>query len=118
MLLAPNIFFCAKKIFARILRIRKRTPVDHIELEAGEVNQAKMSLIKFCQKGMIKELKQGAEKGTGRYRKLAPSVDKEGVWRVGSRLKNYVPFTLDRKLPALLPPEHRITSHHGTISQK
>ena len=98
------------KIFARIIRFCKRPPFDHIELGAAEVKEAKMNLIKFSQKGMVKELKEAAEEGKGRYRKLAPAVDEQGLWRVGSRLKHHVPFTLDRKLPVLLPPDHRITS--------
>ena len=63
----------------------------------------------FAQKDMVTELKEALKKGTGRYRKLAPMKDEDGVYRVGSRLKNHVPFTFDRKLPVLLPPDHRIT---------
>ncbi len=98
--------FC---VFARILRF-SNTPYDRSELKAGEVREAKVHLIKFAQKGMIKDLKEAAEEGKGRsYRKLAPMLDDKGVWRVGSRLKNHVPFTFDQKLPILLPHDHRIT---------
>ena len=96
-------------IFARVLRLSKRTPSEHIELDAEEMKQARTCLIKFSQKEMETELKDAAENGQGRYRKLAPTVDVDGVWRVGSRLKNYVPFTFDGKLPILLAPNHRIT---------
>ena len=58
---------------------------------------------------MIPELLLGKEKGVGRYRKLAPTCDADGVWRVGSRLKSFVPFTEDKKMPVLLPQEHRAT---------
>ena len=78
-------------------------------LTSEEVNCAKIDLVKFSQKGIVKELTEAAEEGKGRFRKLAPVVDQDGVWRVGSRLKNHVPFTLDGKLPAILPPDSRIT---------
>ena len=55
------------------------------------------------------ELALAADKGVGRFRKLAPICDEEGIWRVGSRIKNFVPFTVDNKMPIIIPPEHRIT---------
>ena len=97
------------RVFARILRLTKRTPSEHIELATEEIQHAKTYLIKFSQKEMVPELKDAAENGQGRYRKLAPTLDTNGVWRVGSRLKNYVPFTFNGKLPILLSPNHRIT---------
>ena len=118
------------RVFARILRFCKRSPFEHKELSASEVREAKVELIKFSQKSMSKELQKAADEGKGRYRKLAPVLDENGLWRVGSRLKNHVPFTFDRKLPVLLPPAHRITylmmedshrSHHsghdGTLNR-
>ena len=66
--------------------------------------------MKFAQQGIAEELKEAVESGRGRFRKLAPSVDEDGVYRVGSRLKNHVPFTEDNLMPVLLPPEHRITT--------
>ena len=33
--------------------------------------------------------------------KFAPVVDQESLWDVGSRLKNFVLFTFERKLPVL-----------------
>ena len=55
------------------------------------------------------ELSEAAEFGTGRFRKLAPTLDEEGVWRVGSRMKNRVPFTKDSKMPKILPTQHKVT---------
>ena len=98
------------RVWARIRRIVKVTPSDHIELEAGELKQAKIQLVKFAQQGIADELKDAVDNGKGRFRRLAPEVDGDGVYRVGSRLKNHVPFTLDHQLPVLLPPDHRITS--------
>ena len=99
------------RVLGRILRLckSKSTPSECQELGAAEVRKAKVSLITYSQSGMVKELEEAAEKGTRRYRKLAPVVDEEGIWRVGSRLKHHVPFTLDHKSPALLPTGHRLT---------
>ena len=66
-------------------------------------------LVKYVQKELVVELSLAAEQGVGRFRKLAPVCDGEGVWRVGSRLKNFVPFTSDNKMPAIVPPNHRMT---------
>ena len=55
------------------------------------------------------ELRESEEMGIGRYRKLAPMQDDDGVWRVGSRLRNSVPFTMDAKLPVIIPYNHKIT---------
>ena len=99
-------------------------------LTADELDRAKTTIIKYAQKDMIVELSLAAEKGTGRYRKLNPSCDNNGVWRIGARLKNHVPFTRDNKMPAILPPKHRLTllvmrdahqfshaGHDGTLSR-
>ena len=78
-------------------------------LSSVELQRAKTTIIKYAQRDMIVELSLAAQKGVGRYRKLAPLCDVDGVWRVGSRLKNFVPFTKDNKMPAILPPKHRVT---------
>jgi hypothetical protein len=61
-------------------------PSDHVELNAEEITAAKIWLIRFAQKGMETELKDAVENGQGRYRKLAPVADQDGIYRVGSRL--------------------------------
>ena len=84
-------------------------------LTSSELRRAKILLIKFAQRELVPELKQAATSGKGKFRKLAPIEDKGGVWRVGSRMR-VVPFTLDAKLPALLPTNHRVTllvMHHA-----
>ena len=98
----------AVRVLARMLRWRRKA-AGHFELDAGELYKAKLKLVVYAQKDMVEELKQAKMNGTGRYRKLAPEMDKDGTWRVGSRLKNFVPFTFDNKLPFILPPDHRIT---------
>ena len=43
------------------------------------------------------------------FKRLAPFKDAEGVWRVGWRVREFVPFTRDKKPPAILPKDHRFT---------
>ena len=98
------------RILARMSRLGTRTRNPQRELEASELHQAKIELIKSAQEGLEKELTLAVEKGQGRFRKLAPAKDDAGVWRVGARMQNHVPFTVDGKMPALLPPDHRLTT--------
>ena len=49
------------------------------------------------------------EKFQGRYKRLAPFQDDQKIWRVGLRLREYTPFTLDHKPPAFLPRNSRYT---------
>ena len=77
-------------------------------LDATEVHRAKMMLLKFAQQGLVPELQRAVDSGKGKFRKLAPQLDKGGIWRVGSRMR-VVPFTLDAQLPVLLPHDHRVT---------
>ena len=95
------------RVLAWMIRAPKLQPERSLELV--EVSAARKVLLKFVQKDLVEQLKQASESGTGRFRKLAPVEDEEGVWRVGSRLKNFVPFTFDAKLPAILPHDSRVT---------
>ena len=76
-------------------------------LSTDEMARARILLIKFAQRELIGDLEISAA-GKGRYAKLCPVLDADGIWRVGSRLR-VVPFTMDAKLPALLPPKHKVT---------
>ena len=76
-------------------------------LTADEVARSRAMLMKFAQRQLIGQLEH-AEKGKGRFSKLCPVVDEDGVWQVGSRMR-VVPFTLDAKLPVLLPNDHCVT---------
>ncbi len=78
-------------------------------LVAKELVHSKSLLLRYAQKDILEELVNAAENGKGSYRKLAPKIDDDGVWRVGSRMKNFVPFTFDSKLPVILPYHHKIT---------
>ena len=76
-------------------------------LRSEEIRAAKIFLIKYIQKDLEKEL-EGGGKG-GRFKKLSPTKDKMGLWKVGSRLQNFVQFTRDAKFPVIIPPTHRAT---------
>lgn len=97
------------RVVARLLRWYAKEEHESKILAVEEIRTAKNKLIKYVQKDLTMELKEASDKGKGRYRKLAPVLDKEGVWRVGSRLRHFVPFTFDNKLPAILPPDSRVT---------
>ena len=99
----------AVRILSWILRIRDAYYVRRIgPLVAEELAEARKLLIQFSQRELIGELEK-AEKGKGRFAKLCPVFDEvDRVYRVGSRMR-VVPFTVDAKLPVLLPPKHRIT---------
>ena len=78
-------------------------------LSRCELARSKRLLLKHAQNECAEELKNGFENGKGRFRKLAPLLGEDGVWRVGSRARKHVPFTFDHKPPVLLPPDHKIT---------
>ena len=92
----------------RVLAWILRLGVPSGPLTAQEVQRAKQLLLKYAQKEMIPDLKL-AVSGKGRYRRLAPEIDGDGLYRVGSRVRQHVPFTIDSKLPVLLPTSHIIT---------
>ena len=70
---------------------------------AGELKKARNYWIWRCQCVMSQELENG------KYKKLAPKQDADGVWRVGTRMSGHVPFTCDNAPPILLPNKHRFT---------
>ena len=80
-----------------------------IPLSAAELQNSKQVLIKYAQKEMQTELSLANKDGVGPYKKLAPEQDGNGLWRVGSRMKNHVPFTYDSRMPVIVPPKHRLT---------
>ena len=71
--------------------------------------------IRFVQVQIQKDLEISTDEDSskvkvlGRFRKLAPFLDSDEVWRVGKRVREYTPFTLDNKPPALLPQDSRFT---------
>ena len=89
---------------------REATGIITIE----EVNQARTFWIKFVQLDEAEELyksvaRDDSGKVHGRYRRLSVFVDEEGIWRVGARMREFTPFTFDRKPPAFVPRNSRLT---------
>ena len=95
------------RVLAWIFRISGGVKAN--SLSAEELRKAELTLIKYAQKDLVVELALAAGKGVGRFRKLAPVCEDDGVWRVGRRMKNFVPFTANNKMPVIIPPDHRIT---------
>ena len=66
------------RVLSYILRIsggvRVKGGVNTLSLSATELQNAKTLLIKYAQKDMVVELSLAADKGRGRYRKLAPRM--------------------------------------------
>ena len=80
-----------------------------------ELAEAEKYWIKRCQLPMQEELLKSTVEGklsrkahialensgvesskiTGQYRNLAPKLDEDGIWRVGTRMSLHVPFTAD-----------------------
>ena len=77
-------------------------------LNCVEIDNATVFIVKAAQTEIEQELEKSV-KGKGKFRRLAPKKDEKGVWRVGSRLQNHVPFTHDAKMPKILPTHHRVT---------
>ena len=99
------------KKMIRILAWILRMGTPYAPPTAKQLQHAKQLLLKFAQKEIVNELKQAADTGKGRFRRLAPTIDDDGIWRVGSRIRQHVPFTFDSKLPIILPTKHLITLH-------
>ena len=80
--------FSSWKKMCRILGwiLRLGVPGGPLTAIAKEVRRGKL-LIQYVQKEMVSELKL-AECGKGRFRRLAPVVDGEGLWRVGARVRH------------------------------
>ena len=67
------------------------------------------------QQELVEELEKSigsskdGSKVTGKFKRLAPFKDCDEIWRVGSRMREFTPFTEDNKPPALLPFGNRLT---------
>ena len=118
------------RVLAIILRwksINKLRNTKQQSLSAMEVVMAKTTWIKWTQEERVPNLKDSANKNqdgvgdpiadrsrrkkskNGIYRLLAPWQDGQGVWRVGGRSRETVPFTQDGQPAILLPQGHRYT---------
>ena len=52
----------------------------------------------------------GDQKVHGKYRRLSLYKDTDDVWRVGFRMREFVPFTADKSPPAFIPRSSRLAS--------
>ena len=95
----------SKRVLAWIMRLLAPSSGP---LLAAELRRAKRLLLKYAQNDIRSEL-LASKSGKGRYRRLAPDLDEDGLWRVGSRIRQHVPFTFDSRLPIILPTNHLIT---------
>ena len=111
-----HIFVCISswirivRVFAWILRLSfpKCTRPSGV-LSCDELKNSKKLLTVEVQKEIADELELASESGKGRFRKLAPAKDDIGIWRVGNRIRSFVPFTEDSNIPVVLPSKHRMT---------
>ena len=80
---------------------------------ACEIKAAKRFLLKFVQQDVSQELEnstsnEASQKVHGRFKRLSPFKDDNGIWRVGLCLREYAPFTADGKPPAFVPNDSRL----------
>ena len=87
-------------------RSKSLNPTVKNMLSVEILQLARMTWIKFAQQELVEDLEASVSKiGDeskihGRYKRLAPFKDQEGIWRVGLRLREFTPFTRDHKPPA------------------
>ena len=78
------------------------------------MSKARNVWIKFAQRTIDSDLRMSIKskehvKIHGRFARLSPFIDSDGIWRVGLRLREFTPFTQDHKPPAILPRKNRLT---------
>ena len=118
----PN-FSSVKKLFRIVAYMYRWIPSCKSEnslispgiLTVKEIEYARKFWIRFVQDDEQEQLQESTstESGSkihGRYKRLSPFKDDEGIWRVGLRMREYTPFTADGKPPAFLPHGNRLTS--------
>ena len=82
-------------------------------ISVENVVQAKKFWVQFVQREEEDELRKSTsqndgEKVKGKYRRLSVFIGEDEIWRVGSRLGEFAPFTSDGKPPAFLPTKNRL----------
>ena len=94
-------------------RIRESVPGV---ITAEEIVQAKKFWVKFVQQDVEEELRKSVpnsdlegSKVSGKFRRLSPFKDDEEIWRIGHRMREFVPFTADKKPPMFVPFGSRLT---------
>ena len=81
---------------------------------AGELGHAHRLCVKLVQRKIDLDMQHsvGSSDGGkvhGQFKQLSPYLEEDGIWRVGSRMKEFTPFTKDNKPAAFLPYESRLT---------
>ena len=84
------------------------------KIDSVLISKARTLWIKYVQLSVVEELKKSVSQDVGvkvhgSYRRLSPFLDDSGIWRVGSRLRDFTPFTQDQVPPAFLPKDSRFT---------
>ena len=108
----------AKKLFRVISYILKWVPCGKESSlvhgsDQSSLFKARTRCIRLAQSFIEKDILDSTtnapgEKIHGKYRRLAPFLDQEGIWRVGLRMREYTPFTFDNQAPALIPNDSRL----------
>ena len=83
-------------------------------LNCQDIAKAKTFWIKVAQQKVSDELQKSTSSSKtlglhGKFRRLSPFLDSEGIWRIGLRVREYAPFTVDGKPPAFLPHDSKLT---------
>ena len=97
-----------------IVKEPKEKPVDSKSVKS-EKKRAREFWIRVVQSDIADELEKSVSpdvstnKIHGKFRRLSPYKDDQGLWRVGVRLREFTPFTEDNKPPVLLPKDNRFT---------
>ena len=113
-------FSSVEKLIRILAYVLKWRHVVLSEANLGETNilttdmlkHSRLVWIKFAQSEIEEDLLlsiSGEKKTQGKFKRLAPFKDTDDIWRVGIRLREFTPFTHDRKPPALLPRGHQLS---------
>ena len=101
-------------VIARLQNIARRKSfcggrTEHVTPQ--HLQEAEDFLVKDAQRSMKDELLKKSNKNGkgGRYARLKPSVNDQGLWVVGERLSRHNVLTPDSSLQKLLPASHRAT---------
>ncbi|XP_066255904.1 uncharacterized protein [Euwallacea similis] len=117
-LLSPSLIVA--KIFIQRLRFVRNCRSKSLKrdvvsgsLSSLELNDATKTLVRIAQRDSFPDEYDRLTGGIalslkGKLLSLSPFVDREGVMRVGGRLRNS-PYHFDKKHPMLLSPKHRLS---------
>ena len=111
-----------KKLFRIVAYVRRWIPAGSSEVgsmvsngqSATGLENARKTCIRLAQREVELDMQQSVSsldggKVHGKYRRLSPFLDEDGMWRVGLRMREFTPFTWDNKPAAFLPSSSRLT---------